>query len=465
MIRFLLPFLLVASITRAQVSHVVVDSVVIEGNKRTKDFVIFREMGISLGDSIPFEQLMPKLELAGRLLMNTGLFVNASCNICAWNGEKVVLKVIVREDWYIYPIPNIELADRNFNVWWVEQNRRLNRINFGLFLTMNNLTGRADLMKLNIQFGYTPKYELSYRLPYLTKKGNLGLNFNVLYSTNKEFQYNTIENKQRFFRDIENDDPMYSRFRIGAALNWRKGVFLNQEAGLTYHHNEVSDSIIVRNPDMFLDSAKVQRNLSLHYKISFDTRDVKPYPTKGIYAYLRIQKDGLGLASDVNLMSAYMGLGYYHAFSKKWHISLYAEGKKSFIYDRLPYFNQKAMGFGMSYVRGYQYYVMDAQDWAIFQSDIHFKLFEWRMKLKKFPIKAYREVPYRFFLRWHGDLGYSWDQSRYRDLYQNSLTNTLLAGTGLSLDMVVLFNVVLQLDYTFNLLGENGLYLRYKLKF
>ena len=32
---------------------------------------------------------------------------------------------VLLENWYIFPIPKFELADRNFNVWWKEQKIRL----------------------------------------------------------------------------------------------------------------------------------------------------------------------------------------------------------------------------------------------------------------------------------------------------------------------------------------------------
>jgi len=122
-----------------------------------------REMDIRPGDTIAFNDLAPRLRSNEQLLMNTGLFSRVDIDVIRWEENHVTLKASVMERGYIRVAPNFELADRNFNVWWVDQARQLNRINIGALVYLDNITGNNDRFKLNYQYGYTQKYELEYQ--------------------------------------------------------------------------------------------------------------------------------------------------------------------------------------------------------------------------------------------------------------------------------------------------------------
>jgi hypothetical protein len=60
------------------------------------------------------------------------------------------------------PVPYIKVVDRNINQWIVEQNAKLDRINYGLKLLYNNVSGRNDKLNLYLINGYTKQISLSY---------------------------------------------------------------------------------------------------------------------------------------------------------------------------------------------------------------------------------------------------------------------------------------------------------------
>ncbi len=134
------------------------------------------------------------------MIMNTGLFNRAQISYQAWKGEtnEVQLLVTVEEMWYLYPIPVFELADRNFNVWWVDQKRSLDRTNYGVDFAHINLTGRKDKLKGSVKYGYTRKYALSYSMPYLNKAQTLGAFAGVGYWRNREINYRTTDSRSSF---------------------------------------------------------------------------------------------------------------------------------------------------------------------------------------------------------------------------------------------------------------------------
>ena len=52
----------------------------------------------------------------------------------------------VKEKWYIWPIPTIEFADRNFNIW-ADSSFDPSRTNYGLYLFTYNLFGLNHTLK------------------------------------------------------------------------------------------------------------------------------------------------------------------------------------------------------------------------------------------------------------------------------------------------------------------------------
>jgi hypothetical protein len=83
-------------------------------------------------------------------------------------------------------LPILDLADRNFNVWWTTYNHSLDRVNLGARMEWLNFSGRNDKVKALLQFGYTPKQELEYRFPYLNKRQSFGITTSFLHSINTQ---------------------------------------------------------------------------------------------------------------------------------------------------------------------------------------------------------------------------------------------------------------------------------------
>ena len=184
----------------ADAQTVTVKSITVHGLKRTRELIIHRELTFHVGDTLPQMDLGTIMERNQNNLLNLGLFNEVTVNVSEWDTDLHVIDVLitVKEAWYIYPVPIIELADRNFNVWWSKYNHKLDRLNLGGKLEMLNFSGRNDKFKVKAQFGYTPKQEIEYRFPYFNKRQSLGLTVNGLHSINKEISYATINNEEQF---------------------------------------------------------------------------------------------------------------------------------------------------------------------------------------------------------------------------------------------------------------------------
>jgi len=455
---FWLALAIAPCVAHAQMDNVYIDSISVQGNKKTRENIILREMLIGSGDTVSLVSLSGIMDRSEELIMNTGLFNRAEISFKGWEGatNKVHLLVTVEEAWYVYPVPIFELADRNFNVWWVEQGRSLQRLNFGMEFAHLNFSGKKDRLKATAKYGYTRRYALSYRLPYFNRAQTLGLSADMAYLRNREINFATKGNKQEFYRDGE--QFLYQRFQADLALSYRPRICASHDLIAGYRQNRVEDIVVQElNPDFFLDGRSFQRFFLLAYRFTFDQRDVRPYPWKGSYFHALLEKDGIGVFHDRNALTLWTGYDRYLPFGRRWSLGLEANAKYSFIRQQQPYNDYRAMGFGNQYLHGFEYYIMDGLDMVMMRSSLRFHLWEWGMDLgKAMPIQAFRKMPLRFCLSLNNDVGYSNDPFTG---HVNSLNNRLLWGGGLGLDIILYYDKVIQIEYSFNNLMENGLFL------
>ena len=457
----LLFFLGLCGFANGQSTFVYVDSISITGNKKTKEHIILRELTFTKGDSIPLTTLNATLERSEQLLMNTGMFNGANISFKNWKGStnEIHLMVNVEETLFIYPVPLFELADRNFNVWWTEQNRSLDRVNIGGDFTHLNFTGRRDKLSLGIKFGYTRKYSARYGLPFINKKRTVGVSTGISFAQNREVNYQTAANKQLFYNE---DRFIFQRFSTDIGLAIRPAHKVQHSILLAFSQNWITDVIAKDlNPDFFLKGRSLQRYFALSYTFAYDDRDLRFYPLNGSYFVGTIRKAGLGIFDDRDGLHIEADYRYYHSFSPKWSIRLHGLGKFSLIRSRQPYNDNRAIGFGNRYLHGYEFYLMDGLDMGILKKSLRFRMVENQINFGKLmPIKAFRRMPFKVFMTANSDFGYANDPFEKE---ANFLNNRMLWGGGIGLDLVFFYDKVLQLEYSFNHLGENGLFLHLNL--
>ncbi len=440
-----------------------IDKILIEGNKRTKAEIILRELRFAEGDSIPVQALDTLCRESEQLILNTSLFnkVHISihpCETCSPNST--LARVRVEEAWYLYPVPIFELADRNFNVWWVEQNRSLQRINFGTEFAHTNLTGRMDRLKIGAKHGYTHNYSLRYSLPYINKAQTIGLSADVSFSQNREVNYATNGNKQLFYRD--SSDFVYSTFRSVLGMTWRPGFRTFHHFNLGFYQNRVSDFVAGElNPHFFLNGEDTQRFFSFTYEFIFDERDIRPYPLHGKFVSVRVKRDGLGFFNDRNALTLFAYYDQYFSFSPRWSLALKTGGKASLIREQQPYNDNRAIGFGRNYLHGYEYYIVDGLDMGFVKTNLRFQLLKEEIRFGKLvPISQFRTMPVKIYFSMNSDWGYV-NEPFARE--NNFLVNQLLWGGGIGLDFVLFYDKVLQIEYSVNHLLERGIFLHINL--
>ena len=123
-----------------------------------------------------------------------------------------------------------------------------------------------------------------------------------------------------------------------------------------------------------------------------------------------------------------------------------------------PYYLRRAMGTSI-YVRGYQYYVIDGQNYALLKAALRYKLLpQYTFRFPWFPMEKFNEIPLTIYTGVFADAGYVEDRNR-NATDRNVLGNTWQRGIGAGVDFVTYYDLVFRAEYTLNHFGEHGLYL------
>jgi outer membrane protein assembly factor BamA len=299
----------------AEGQSVKVRDISITGIKRTRASIIYRELTFLTGDTLPQKELGDIMERNKNNLLNLGIFNEVVVNVKEWDTEKntIDVSIDVKESWYIYALPIVELADRNFNVWWNTYDHDFSRLNLGGRLDFLNFTGRNDKLKVKLQFGYTPKQELEYRFPYFGWRQNLGVAVGFLHSNNREVSYASVGNQEQF---VQIDDRnLLQRWRVQTNGVYRPSLFVKYELSLMYQRYDVDEQLVADyNSNYFRNGGTTNENLIMRGSFVYDERDFKIYPSRGIVTQVEIEKIGFSEASDENKLTGRVALEWNNTF-------------------------------------------------------------------------------------------------------------------------------------------------------
>ena len=442
---------------------VVIDSIALSGNTKTRRATILRELDLHRGDTLRLDTLPARLARNEELLMNTGLFNRARFNLKDWDTAtgRGTLVVELEEGWYLFPVPIFSLADRNFNVWWEEYNASLTRVNYGLNLYHSNPTGRRDPLSVSAQFGFTQRYQLEYERPFIDKRQVVGLVALLEYNRQRELNYATVNGKQAFFRG--DDGVLLQRAKSELGFRYRPHLLDFQELRLGYQERRIAGRVRTELNPNYLGGADRLRFFTLAYISEGNYTNIKPYPTRGYAWKARLEKRGLGVFGEANQLAVDGRYGHYFSWGKKISTELIGAGRYQFTRRLQPYVLRRALGYDDDYLRGYELYVIDGQDYLYGKISLRYELLNRDFNLGRLMfIQQFRRLPVKLYAKFNNDLGYVWDAYETPD---NFLANDLLWGYGPALDIVLYYSYVFQIEYSYNHLGEKGIYLHFGASF
>lgn len=437
---------------------VLIGTVTLTGNERTRDRIILREMTLQSGDTVRLADLPGRLVWNRRNISNTNLFITVAIEtrIAPVADSTQLLRydltVVMKERWYLIAYPVFDLADRNFNEWWYDRGRDLRRVIYGGRLSYRNITGNNDKLQLAIERGFLSRTVISYAIPYIDRAQRIGLRVDFGYQTNKEIPYRT-----QFDKWVYAKSESILRERIYASLTstYRHRLYQYHTIDARYNRYAINDTIAELNSDYFLNGQTRQHFLSMSYSYRYDRRDNAPYPLRGTIVLANLGVNGVLPNDDLHLVEVNASATRFWPLGGRFYAAANLQARAT-LPDRQPYFVLRGLGRGTDILRGYELFVIDGQRAGIWRNSLRYQLFDTVKQLNWIHIRQFNTLPVAAYITAFADAGYV--SSTVARQYQSNLANQPLFGTGLSLDFVTYYNMVLRFSGTINAQGKTGFF-------
>ncbi len=437
-------------------SYIVVSGLHVTGKHKTKDPLIFRELGFQQGDTLKSSELAERLQIAHTLLMNTNLFNSVEMiPTFSEDSTKMELTLDVLEAWQIFIIPQIKFADRNFNAWLhSDQPNKFGRISYGFTFKFGNFTGRRESLAVSLLAGYNYIGNIQYTLPFINKNKTLGIIAGINFSVSRETNYATYDDMAVFYRS----ENFFSRMEwtIFSGLQFRKNLFTTHQFKILYNNFRYDDTIYILNPGFSQKPYEIQQNIGLQYYLVVDHRNHAPYPTEGYFFDFEFTKLGMNLYDEYpNLYTLRSTFRKYWDLGKRWYV-----GAAANVYacsdPKYPFYLQYGLGYDRFYVRGYENNLVKTQAYALLKSNLKYAVLpEKTFYLKFIPFEKFNKIPLAVYANLFFDAGFTYDKQFTEN---NSYSNTALFGYGLGIDLASYYQRVIRFEFTMNKQNDFGVY-------
>jgi outer membrane protein assembly factor BamA len=420
----------------------------IEGNKRTRDKVILRELPFEEGGRYSLADLAAGCTEARGRLMNTQLFLDVVVGISSTQRDEARVLVTVRERWYFIPRPVLDIVGSTYQKW-VSDGMPLANVRYGVNIKHKNLSGLNDRLSVNLTNGYQKEIGLVYEGLPLDYGLHWTFNFAFQMGQQRDLVYATHLNKPV---GLHSDKQfIYGYTHAQASVVWRPAIKTRHQFGFAWH-DERFDDTIAKLSQKYFNNRNAVRYPEIFYNASYLDLDFAPYPTRGIEAEAGISKKGFG--GPVNLWQLMARASWYKPLSKRAFINLRGTGMVKLPFHQ-PYRMQGFVGYNSMFIQGYEPYTIDGVAGGFFKASIHRRIIDTKIGIhwKRFPQLA--NIPIKIYAKAFANAGYIYTEDRA----DNFLNNRLLTSAGLGLDLLLFYDFTFRIECTLNGNGQNGLYL------
>jgi outer membrane protein assembly factor BamA len=312
---------------------VVIDSIVIEGNDITENYIILRELTFKTGDT-----LNPKLASYNReRIYSLDIFNEVKLKPFEYENKNFLL-ITIEESWYIYPIPFITLKDRDWS-----------KLSYGLRLRLKNFRGRNETLSGIFGLGYDPSFNFFYTNPNLVYSLDLFASLQLGYAE--------INNESKIAEELADNDftqkLYYGKFIFGK----RFGLYhrLSVSLGLDY----IETPFYIKG--ISASNQRIDRTIILGFTYNYDTRDLAQYATNGIFALVNYEFKGMGI-NNVDYRISYLDFREYRRLfgdlTGKWRFATrHTNGKVPFYDNSFIGLRERLRGHWTDLQEGNDYYV------------------------------------------------------------------------------------------------------------
>jgi len=424
--------------------------IIIEGNRRTKDYVILRELAFKANEQYPLNELIDRFARSREQLMNTTLFQSVVVSLKSIQGFDAYVSISVKERWYIFPIPHVKVVDNNLQQWVTQQDMDMDRVIYGIKMKHSNITGRNDKLYFNITNGYTKELTLRYADIPIDKNLHWFGSIDLSLGKNRDVSYGTFDHRRLVYK---NPDRFVHSFLHGMAqVSYRPAIKTKHTFGIGYVHDQIMDTLWKINPSFSFQQNTIKYP-ELFYRLQYFNVDFIPYPTKGYVAEVLFQKKGL--SQDVNLWQLTARTSSTWPVWNKFFFNLNVTGLVKMPF-RQPYNMQQFIGSSNLYLQGYEDYVIDGLAGGFTKATFSRRLLNTAIQIPSRKFKRLNHMPLKIYGKVFGNTGYIYNEDTH---YTNRLNNRLLYSGGLGLDVVLFYDLIFKFEWSWNHLGQNGIYL------
>lgn len=343
---------------------IVVDSVLIEGNNITENFIITRELTFSVGDTLDEANAYYNRER----IYSLGIF-NQVYIVPEKRDDLNLIKIIVEESWYIYPIPFIETKENDFN-----------KLSYGLYLRLKNFRGRNEDLTGVFAFGYDPTFALNYYNPNIIGKENIFIR--------SSFGYSDVTNKSVIAEELYGSSFAQKNISAMLLVGRRFGLFHRFYSSIMYNYIETPFYL----PGVNASNDRIDNRVDLALGYEYDTRDLVQFPKNGIYTNLIFTFKGLGI-DNINYNVAWFDFREYRNLFEKL-IAKWRFGTRLTFGD-VPYYDKSILGTGEK-IRGYQLKKMEGDNYYLTGLEFYYPIIkEFKVDLTFIPIIPDELLSYR----------------------------------------------------------------------
>ncbi len=429
----------------------IISEIKVEGNKETKDYIIYRELTFELGDTLLQDDYSLQKKQSENNLLNTSLFNFASISICD-SGRYTKVKIKVIERWYIWPQVILSFQDRNFTEWLKTAN--FYRVDYGVSFSHFNFRGRQERLKFQFKSGFNKNAGLKYEIPYLTKSLKAGLKINLSYNSQSEV-FTTVDSSN-IMSFTNSDNVLLESFEGHLEYSRRNNLYFRNYYKVSFKSMKLHNELIDQQDEYFGGQSSLNL-VTLAYMFKNDHRDSKNYPLVGFYHDLEIQQSGIGIdKSNVNVTRVASDFRRYYYLRSRWYLaySAYAQAYSS---EDAPFFIRDGLGF-RHYVRSYEPYVVYGQFSGLAKASLKFQLLTPKVHtIPYLKTEKFNKLHYAIFSNVFIDGGYVQNNRASK----SRLNNEFLLGGGFGLDFVTFYDLVFRAEYSINKYKEHGFYLSF----
>jgi outer membrane protein assembly factor BamA len=449
---------------------IVISGIFVQGNTRTKDYIVTRDLTFKKGDTLLLKDLAAAIDRSQKNIYNSTLFNEVKLETVKPHPGECDVFITVKERWYIIPSPVFELYDRNYKEWWNTYNHDIRRVTYGIRFSHKNFSGRKDKLDIFLITGFSKQVLFRYSQPYADHRLRHGFSISAGYSEKIGDSYqirgNTFMPRDtcRDYNgdgkpDISGDSCVnYRLFStkekfIGLGYTYRQGLYTNHIFNLSVVRKTIADTIARLNRDYFGRGSTRETYVQLSYGYNYSKLDFNVYPLVGHFQALGAQAKIARYTT-----SQLMLYGYYGKYIKLVPRLYFSTQVAAVV--RIPgdqsFYNLKSSNLQIANLRGLEQYTVHGTAEGYLKNTLRFRVVDRKFRVPVLKIKNHEYVPVKLYLKAFGDFGYSYIKSPNN----KSLNNVLLRTGGVGLDIITLYDLSIKIDFSFNQLGQYGVYFK-----